>query len=222
MELLEVQFPLIKFQKNGNYVQVPKNGLRFWNLVSSQPCLQKWHMRVFRLILFWYLSNIIKNDSSWVKFCWTTLYRFSDNDPVNPDHLRHPAPLTSFDEWLSAYGMRPPSERIRSDDGQLARLFSRVSMQQVGLPVFEGYIQWDPSPGEPRLGWLWLWIFHYLAQLLSQFCQFPISPGRTRQRVEQTKSKSTQPRFARRWVSRYLHVAKDNRHRTRLMITWWF
>ena len=60
------------------------------------------------------------------------LRRFSDNDPANPDYLRRPAPLTSFDAWLSAYGMRPPSQRIRSDDdGQLAALFSRVSMQQV-------------------------------------------------------------------------------------------
>ena len=32
-------------------------------------------------------------------------------------------------------------------------------------------------------------------------CQFPISPGRTRQRVEQPKSKSTQPRFAKRCVT---------------------
>ena len=47
-------------------------------------------------------------------------------------------------------------------------------------------------------------MFHHLAQLLSQFCQFPISPGRTRQRVEQPKSYLTQPRFARRWVSLYL------------------
>ena len=36
-------------------------------------------------------------------------------------------------------------------------------------------------------------MFHHLAQLLWQFCQFPISPGRTRQRVEQLKSKSTKP-----------------------------
>ena len=45
-------------------------------------------------------------------------------------------------------------------------------------------------------------MFHHLVQLLSQLCQFPISPGRTRQRVEQPKSKSTQPRFASRWVPR--------------------
>ena len=36
-------------------------------------------------------------------------------------------------------------------------------------------------------------MFHHLARLLSQFCLFPISPGRTRQRVKQPKSKSTQP-----------------------------
>ena len=33
----------------------------------------------------------------------------------------------------------------------------------------------------------------YFAQLLRHFCQLPISPSRTGQRVEQPKSKSTQP-----------------------------
>ena len=46
-------------------------------------------------------------------------------------------------------------------------------------------------------------MFHHLAQMLSQFCQFPTSPGRTGQRVEQPKSRSTQPRFARRCVTLY-------------------
>ena len=46
-------------------------------------------------------------------------------------------------------------------------------------------------------------MFHHLAQLLSQFCQFPISPGRNRQRVEQPKSRSTQPMFAKRCVTLY-------------------
>ena len=55
-----------------------------------------------------------------------------------------------------------------------------------------------------NLCWLLFGMFHHLEQLLSQFCQFPISPGRTRQRVEHPKSNSTQPRFARRWVSLYM------------------
>ena len=54
-------------------------------------------------------------------------------------------------------------------------------------------VQGDTSPGEPRLVWPWFGMFHHLAQLLSQFCQIPISPGRTGQRVEQPKSKSTKP-----------------------------
>ena len=40
--------------------------------------------------------------------------------------------------------------------------------------------------------------------LLSQFCQFPISPSRTRQLVEQPKSKSTQPSYPTRWTTMYL------------------
>ena len=47
---------------------------------------------------------------------------------------------------------------------------------------FRHGIQGNTSPGEPGLGWLWFGMFNYLAQLLSQFCQFSISPGRTRQR----------------------------------------
>ena len=41
-------------------------------------------------------------------------------------------------------------------------------------------------------------IFHYLAQLISHYAQFPISPIRTRQRVEKLKSKSTQPNYPSR------------------------
>ena len=38
-------------------------------------------------------------------------------------------------------------------------------------------------------------MFRHPAHLLSQFCQFPISPSRTRQRVEQLESKQTQPSY---------------------------
>ena len=43
------------------------------------------------------------------------------------------------------------------------------------------------------LGRIWSVMFHHLAHLISQSCQFPIGPSRTRQKVEQPKSKSTQP-----------------------------
>ena len=39
--------------------------------------------------------------------------------------------------------------------------------------------------------------------LPSQFFQFLISPGTIGQTVEHSKFKSTQPRFARRWVTLY-------------------
>ena len=38
-------------------------------------------------------------------------------------------------------------------------------------------------------------MFYHLAQMLSHFCQCPISTCRTRQRVEQQKSKLTQPNY---------------------------
>ena len=60
-------------------------------------------------------------------------------------------------------------------------------------------------------------MFHHLARLLSQFCQFHISPGRTRQRVEQPKSKSTQLRSARRWVTLYMMLMSCT-HRVAVLI----
>ena len=50
-------------------------------------------------------------------------------------------------------------------------------------------------------------MFHHLAQLFSHFCQFAISLGRTRQRVEQSKSKSTQPSYPSRWPSLYIDLS---------------
>ena len=63
----------------------------------------------------------------------------------------------------------------------------------------ETSVQGGPSPGGPGLGWLWFGMFHHYARPLCHFCQFSISPVRTRQRAGQLNSKSTQHRFARRW-----------------------
>ena len=43
------------------------------------------------------------------------------------------------------------------------------------------------------LGYLWFKMLLNTAQLHSQVCQFPNSPGRNRQRKEEPKSKSTKP-----------------------------
>ena len=53
-------------------------------------------------------------------------------------------------------------------------------------------------------------MFHHLVHLVGHLCQFASGPGRTRQRVEQHKSKSTQPRFARRWATLYTYMARKN------------
>ena len=45
--------------------------------------------------------------------------------------------------------------------------------------------------------------------LLSLFCQIPTNPSRIRLTVEQSKSKSTQPRFARRWTTLYVPAAQS-------------
>ena len=68
-----------------------------------------------------------------------------------------------------------------------------LSSSLFSVIVRQSELQGDTSSGEPRLDWLWFGMSHHLAQLLSQFCQFLISPGRTRQRVEEPKSNSTQP-----------------------------
>ena len=54
------------------------------------------------------------------------------------------------------------------------------------------------------LGWLWSMMFCHLAQLLSQFCHFPISPNRIRQRLENPKSKWNQPSYPSWCPSLYL------------------
>ena len=51
-------------------------------------------------------------------------------------------------------------------------------------------------------------IYDVIAQLLSHFYQLPISPSRTRQRVEQPKSKSTQPNCPNRWTTLYIFLLK--------------
>ena len=57
------------------------------------------------------------------------------------------------------------------------------------------------------LGWVDLirfGIFRHLAQLHSQFCQIPSCTSQIGQTVEQPRSKSTQPKSASRWTSRYI------------------
>ena len=49
-------------------------------------------------------------------------------------------------------------------------------------------------------------MFHHLAQLLSQICQFLVSLSRARQRVKQPKSKSTQPSYLTRCPTLYYMV----------------
>ena len=66
-------------------------------------------------------------------------------------------------------------------------------------------IQGGPPGRILRLSWLRSEMFHHLAHLLSQFCHFPIGPSRSRQRVEQQTSKSTQLSYQTRWATMYVH-----------------
>ena len=57
---------------------------------------------------------------------------------MNPDILREPPSLTSYDEWLEFFGIASPSERMSrcrgSSGDEMLDLFTRVSMQQVNWP----------------------------------------------------------------------------------------
>ena len=67
-----------------------------------------------------------------------------------------------------------------------------------------------PNWSDSRLGWLWSAMFHHHAILLSQSCQFPISPSRTMQKMQQPKSKSTQPSYPTRWAAMYYNSLRQN------------
>ena len=71
-----------------------------------------------------------------------------------------------------------------------------------GLVQSTGWGIWSDS----GLGWLWSVMFHHLAQLLGQFCQFPISLSRTRQIVGKPKSKSNQPSYPTRCPTLYFKL----------------
>ena len=55
-----------------------------------------------------------------------------------------------------------------------------------------------PIWSETWVGLTWIWTFHQIAQPPSQFCQ-SITPSRTGQAMEHTKSMSNQPRSQTRW-----------------------
>ena len=94
----------------------------------------------------------------------------------------------------------------RNDSQKLVRFCREICnfpegwhRDKEGTILFRLQIQGDPSPGEPGLGYFDLGCSTIL---LSRFCQNPTSPSRIGHTVEQSKSKSTQPRFAR-WVTLY-------------------
>ena len=63
------------------------------------------------------------------------------------------------------------------------------------------YVQGGPSPGEPRLGWLWFWLFHPLPGSAWADRKLAELADQLGKMVEHPKSKSAQPRFTRRWAT---------------------
>ena len=99
---------------------------------------------------------------------------------------------------LLQFRRRRCTEEVWRDQGNLFGHVLRVSFAISKLPrQFLDLlinIQVGPSPGEPGLGWLWFGMFHHPAWAVGSY-----SSGH--QARELPKSKSTQPRFARRWVT---------------------
>ena len=148
------------------------------------------------------------------------LHSFSDLHRTNSPRLatrrvRCAPTRRTWTHWCSGTSSASSnSRRSRSSWGRNWRCWSRDGIKVyrliniVVVALLLWYLQGDTSPGEPRLGGLWFGMFHHLAQLLSQF---PISPGRTRQRVEEPKSNSTQLRFPVEPCYHLLQVANSSR-----------
>ena len=98
-----------------------------------------------------------------------------------------------YDPWVY-------TERRQSADGGTAN--NKVNPNQLSKKMPRP-VQGDPSPGEPPLGWLWFWLFHPLpgsAWADGKLAELAEQLGKM---VEHPKSKSTQPKFAKRWTSLY-------------------
>ena len=82
---------------------------------------------------------------------------------------------------------------------------STNSLPRPDWPPCALYAQVCPSTGKPGLGWLWFGMFHPLPSCPAAQ---PVLPSRTR--LEQPKSKSTQPRFTRRGATLYTCMPRKN------------
>ena len=99
---------------------------------------------------------------------------------------------SSLSEYLDpAILLHQPPSRVGHF---LAYFYLRHRNKPLSSAVGATDIQGGASNWIVGLGWLWPMMFkHNLVQLLGQFCQFHISPSRTRQKVEQLKQNKLNP-----------------------------
>ncbi len=71
-------------------------------------------------------------------------YRFRDNDPVNPEHLRSFSRMNTFEDWLRFFGVKTPVDHLDClrDRRELHALFGSVNVEQ-DLELSEQ--QWEPA-----------------------------------------------------------------------------
>ena len=113
------------------------------------------------------------------------------------EHLLTPTQTRSVD--TEQINMR----KGRSTRGRGRGGHALASFPQYEMRPFIKHSAGCPIGSDSWVGLTWIQVFLYLAQLLSHFCQLPISPSRTRQKVGQPKSKSTQSNYQSRWTTLY-------------------
>ena len=75
------------------------------------------------------------------------VYRFRNNDPVNPDSLRRLPEMNTVEDWLALYGIKSPREHLscleEDDDDPDLDVFASLSVEQD--------VRFDSPSSTPRL-----------------------------------------------------------------------
>jgi hypothetical protein len=81
------------------------------------------------------------------------LYRFSNNDPLNPEQLtRGFSYMNSLDDWLNAFGIDPPSAYLKNLDlPDSVKLFGRTEIEARFSLSGQSRNRFDDAPFRPKI-----------------------------------------------------------------------